>query len=420
MLKALLSNIRGNIATITAIALVPIAGAVAMAAELTMVSAERSHLQSIVDSAALAGATEMAIPSRDAVGIQAVAVAFASDSYSRSGSKTPVTFAANVNRYERTITVSAAGARQPMIGIPGIGATNLSVSATAESLQNIPLCVLQTNYQPPAKTAKFLARVGVGAVTGFDLFDQAKIRAGGCLIHSNERIVANDRAEIEASRVQAVTDATGQINPTANVGALEIADPFTALNLNPKSMAGCQPLKRITIGAGQTYVMPPGVHCEKIDVLSNGILQLQPGEHYFFGNLDFRDNASLLGDDVVMIFGPLYKFNFGGNTRVELSARESGPLAGFLIATHPTNYQSFTISSNNVRQLLGTIYIPRAELIISSTGSVAQESAWSVIVARAITMTNNPILVINSSYVNSGVPVPDGVGPTEATPRLKQ
>jgi Flp pilus assembly protein TadG len=420
MLKALLSNIRGNIATITAIALVPIAGAVAMAAELTMVSAERSHLQSIVDSAALAGATEMAIPSRDAVGIQAVAVAFASDSYSRSGSKTPITFAANVNRYERTITVSAAGARQPMIGIPGIGATNISVSATAESLQNIPLCVLQTNYQPPAKTAKFLARVGVGAVTGFDLFDQAKIRAGGCLIHSNERIVANDRAEIEASRVQAVTDATGQINPTANVGALEIADPFTALNLNPKSMAGCQPLKRITIGAGQTYVMPPGVHCEKIDVLSNGILQLQPGEHYFFGNLDFRDNASLLGDDVVMIFGPLYKFNFGGNTRVELSARETGPLAGFLIATHPTNYQSFTISSNNVRQLLGTIYIPRAELIISSTGSVAQESAWSVIVARAITMTNNPILVINSSYVNSGVPVPDGVGPTEATPRLKQ
>ncbi len=420
MLKALLSNIRGNIATITAIALVPIAGAVAMAAELTMVSAERSHLQSIVDSAALAGATEMAIPSRDAVGIQAVAVAFASDSYSRSGSKTPVTFAANVNRYERTITVSAAGARQPMIGVPGIGSTNISVSATAESLQDIPLCVLQTNYQPPAKTAKFLARVGVGAVTGFDLFDQAKIRAGGCLIHSNERIAANDRAEIEASRVQAVTDAKGQINPTANVGALEIGDPFTALNLNPKSMAGCQLLKRITIGAGQTYVMPPGVHCEKIDVLSNGILQLQPGEHYFFGDLDFRDNASLLGDDVVMIFGPLYKFNFGGNTRVELSARETGPLAGFLIATHPTNYQSFTISSNNVRQLLGTIYIPRAELIISSTGSVAQESAWSVIVARAITMTNNPILVINSSYVNSGVPVPDGVGPTEATPRLKQ
>ncbi len=220
--------------------------------------------------------------------------------------------------------------------------------------------------------------------------------------------------------MQAVTAATGQINPTANVGALRIEDPFTALNLNPKSMAGCQPLKRISIGAGQTYVMPPGVHCEKIDVLSNGILQLQPGEHYFFGDLDFTDNASLIGDDVVMIFGPLYKFNFGGNTRVELSARKTGPLAGFLIATHPTNYQSFTISSNNVRQLLGTIYIPRAELIISSTGSVAQESAWSVIVARAITMTNNPILVINSSYVNSGVPVPDGVGPSEAMPRLKQ
>lgn len=420
MLKSLLSNIRGNIAAVTAIAFVPIAGAAVMAVELTLASAERSQLQAIVDSAALAGATEMAIPARDAVGIQATAEAFASEAYSKTSSPTPVTFTANVNRYERIITVSAMGSRRPMIGIPGIGSTSLTASATAESLQNVPLCVLQTNYQPPVKTAKFLARVGVAAVTGFDLFDQAKIRAGGCLIHSNERIAANDRAEIEASRVQAVTAATGQINPTANVGALKIEDPFTTLNLNPKSMAGCQPLKRITIGAGQTYIMPPGVHCEKIDVLSNGVLQLQPGEHFFFGDLDFNDNASLLGDDVVLIFGPLYKFNFGGNTRVELSARKAGPLAGFLIATHPTNYQSFTISSNNVRQLLGTIYIPRAELIISSTGSVAQESAWSVIVARAITMTNNPVLVINSDYVNSGVPVPDGVGPSEATPRLKQ
>ncbi|MGA9659610.1 MAG: hypothetical protein WBQ60_10980 [Asticcacaulis sp.] len=80
----------------------------------------------------------------------------------------------------------------------------------------------------------------------------------------------------------------------------------------------------------------------------------------------------------------------------------------------------FTIASGNVSQLLGTIYIPEANLVIDTPGQVAQDSAWSVIVAKRLTLRKNPVLVINNNYVGSGVPVPEGVGPMKAAPRLTQ
>jgi len=73
---------------------------------------------------------------------------------------------------------------------------------------------------------------------------------------------------------------------------------------------------------------------------------------------------------------------------------------------------SFTISSSAARQLLGTIYIPSATLAVSGANNqVADESAWTVIVAKAITLAGSPNLVINANYAGSTVPVPGGVGP---------
>ena len=71
-----------------------------------------------------------------------------------------------------------------------------------------------------------------------------------------------------------------------------------------------------------------------------------------------------------------------------------------------------------MRELLGTIYIPEAELVVSSRGNVAEDSDWSVIVARTLTVKDSTNLVINTNYANSNVPVPDGVGPGDGMPRL--
>ena len=56
--------------------------------------------------------------------------------------------------------------------------------------------------------------------------------------------------------------------------------------------------------------------------------------------------------------------------------------------------------------------------MIRTTGNVAQDSAWSVIVASTLTLRENPVLVINTGYAGSGVPVPAGVGPSASPLRL--
>jgi hypothetical protein len=80
------------------------------------------------------------------------------------------------------------------------------------------------------------------------------------------------------------------------------------------------------------------------------------------------------------------------------------------------------ISSSSVDKLLGTIYVPEATLVINAAGSVAEDSKWSVVVAKEIKLDKNARLVINTDYAGSGVPVPMGVGNSGGGvgPRLKQ
>jgi hypothetical protein len=40
--------------------------------------------------------------------------------------------------------------------------------------------------------------------------------------------------------------------------------------------------------------------------------------------------------------------------------------------------------SNNVKRLLGVVYIPETTLIIEGTDQIAEESAWTVIVAEKV------------------------------------
>ena len=396
---------RGNLAVIAALAMVPIALVATSAVELALISKERSNLQSAVDAGALAGAIELSRASRGNDGISATAKAASSQALGVEADD--ASFDVLIDRSKAIVRVNGHIDRKAAMGIGNIGDADLYASATAESLQTIPLCILQTTRRSATRRKP----------SGFKVNDTATINAKGCLVHANESIVVGPSGRIEATRVQAVGTASGTIMPMGNVGALPIKDPFKGMNLNPPRSCGSNPIPQI-VERGVTLVLEPGLHCQAFKVRGTATLKLSPGEHYFFGDLDMRGESSLVGEDVVLIFGGTERFDFGERSHVRLSARRTGRFAGFLMATHQDNTRDFQISSKNVKELLGTIYVPNAELVISAAGSVAEESAWSVIVARAITLKNNPKLVINTSYLSSGVPVPEGVGPNTGAPRL--
>ena len=71
------------------------------------------------------------------------------------------------------------------------------------------------------------------------------------------------------------------------------------------------------------------------------------------------------------------------------------------------------------RKLLGTIYLPNSELEITGAGDVAQESAYTIIIADKIHVRESR-LVVNANYAATDVPVPAGLGPNSGQITLEQ
>ena len=166
-------------------------------------------------------------------------------------------------------------------------------------------------------------------------------------------------------------------------------------------------------------VLLPGVHCGSIVVRSNATLTLLPGDHFFInGTLQMKQNSTITGDDVALVFDRDSEFQFQDSSQIRLRGRRTGPFAGFVVATTRDNRETFEVSSDSARELLGTVYIPGAKFLVTGTRPVADQSAWTVIVAKSIQMRGSPNLVINANYAGSSVPVPSGVGPSGGSVRL--
>jgi hypothetical protein len=393
-------NRRGNVSMITGLCAFPILAAAFGVIEIGGMTAEKARLQSAVDAGALAGAGRLAVATHDGgQGAQNAALTVAEQAAAAAGIRSAIQYQVSVDK--SSITLAATASHKAMIGFMGFGDQALSVSATAENVGVVPLCVLQT---------------GNG---GISLKNQARIRATGCAVHANKNITVDSGAMIQADATQAVGTVSGPVSPAGRSGAMRIDDPFADLVLTPPT-ACVGKAKEIKQQKGTTVALPAGVHCEEFSIEKGATLILAPGEHYFMDNLKAQEDAVIQGDDVVLILGATKSITFADKAGVRLSARKTGVFSGFLIITTRDNTEKFTIASDNVSKLLGTIYIPNAQLIVETAGDVAQDSAWSIIVASSLQLKQNPNLVINTGYAGSGVPVPDGVGPKRSAPKLIQ
>ncbi len=104
-------------------------------------------------------------------------------------------------------------------------------------------------------------------------------------------------------------------------------------------------------------------------------------------------------------------FEFNEKTSIELSATEKGPLAGILIfeSRSVKDGRKHQIYSNNARILIGTFYLPKSTLAVSTKAPVASESAYTAIIAYAVELLENPTLILNANYDDTGVPAPTGL-----------
>jgi hypothetical protein len=357
--------------------------------ELISVTADNAKLQNAADAAALAGAEQLRIAQ---MGVKERVEAMVRANLQE---KQLAYVQTNVDLLDDGEVKVTLDGRRPSFfaNLLPPGGWRMFATSTAASLNKAPLCVLAH---------------GDSVNKAIELKDTAKIDARTCMVHSNGELTAKGMSWVQAAMVTTVKEATGRITPTPSVGAAPVPDPFLGLNLKHGL---CTDLGLdILILAHRT--LPAGVHCGIYRVASGGELVLEKGEHYFSGaRLEVGESGVVSGDDVVLVLDKGAKIKFKDQARVRLKGRRSGPLAGFVMISARDNTKDLDIWSDNVDELLGVVYAPNAKIQVDGKAEVAEDSEWTVLVAKSIEVKGSASVKLNTDYTSSLVPVPEGVGP---------
>jgi hypothetical protein len=198
----------------------------------------------------------------------------------------------------------------------------------------------------------------------------------------------------------------------------------------PPNVGGCD-FDGLKIDMSQTIA--PGHYCGGLSIKDGAEVTAEPGVYIISGGpLEVKNSASLKGDGVGFYFDDdAATLDFKNHAVVELSGPTSGPLAGLLFFENPhaKEGRDFKITSDEVRKLIGTVYLPRGTFkadakldetvksLLDPLRVIGEQSTYTIIVANRIEL-DGVNLVINANYAASDVPVPSGLGPKSNKVRL--
>jgi len=386
-------------------------GAAALAVDVTMWARQRGHIQGAADAAALAAAKELSLASGNNDRVVAVAKTVVAANLRNSEAGTVTVTATLVNNNTAVRVVVA----QPSILVLGRSIRTdppiIQASATARSAGK-RLCVIGLD---PNADDTILGK------------DSSTLTANGCAIQSmsrnSEGLSAEGSAKMAATSICTAGGSTGgsRFQPQPSPCS-PLVDPL-ATSARP-SAGPVRSDKKLDVKTNTTLL--PGTYVGGIDIGNTVRVTLAPGEYTIkSGELKVHGDAIMEGEGVGFHFtGTQPTFKFHGKATVNLSAPKTGVMAGFLVYEDPNVATSsrYEITSPNVSKLLGTIYLPKGELFIDTpTGkAIAEQSAFTVIVARRVQTAGFSNVVINSKYEMTDVPVPANTGVIGGTSRITQ
>jgi Flp pilus assembly protein TadG len=400
---ALLAQEAGSVVLVFALATPLIVGGAAMATDAALILQQRTRLQSVADSAALAGAKELHLYDtkvntlKDAVAARALALLreqkFADPS-------PPISVAIDTKKSTVSVTVEVSP-HTFLLGRFGYGET-LAATAVAGAFGSAKLCVLALH--------------GSGEAIG--VTRNAQIDAAACAVQSNstdpDSIAATLLGTVKAKAICSSGGVSGSnlaFDPEPQTDCPAIEDPLSSRGA--PALGGCDfTNKKVMLGL---HTISPGRYCGGLTLLPGALVAAAPGDYIFTGGpLTLGLASSLTGDGVSFRFADNQStFTFGLGSIVRLSAPRQGPMAGFLFYQDRTSGPpgEFLVASDLVTELIGTVYLPNGVFKANVVGLIAADSAYTVIVADSLDI-QGARLVINSDYGATDVPVPAGVGPT--------
>ncbi|SFV09749.1 Putative Flp pilus-assembly TadE/G-like [Methylobacterium sp. 174MFSha1.1] len=440
---------RGTVLVAFAVALPVLVASVGAGVEYSRLLYRKAQLQSAADAGVLAGANMLKLANADDA-----AVASVTRQTIQAQARTPAdrrsTITAEVgDRRSAVSTVIEETVPSLMGKLLSLPSTTLIVSAKAQLVGSVRLCLLALD--PSAKGA-------------FDMEKNAKVTADGCSLYSNSTSPSGMMGKNSATaRAMSICSAGGfdgskaLFTPAPVTDCTPIGDPLKSRPL-PNPDVDCVILgswvnpsaKKPPPGPANlvtgVVTLDPGTYCGGLRITENAIVTLRPGTYVMKdGPLIVDKKATMSGEGVGFFFtGDKGGLLFDKNTTISLTAPTSGLMAGLLMAEQRTvsdpvpvpidtwvtpppppppgpapPMRQYRIISDNARTMLGTIYLPAGRLIVDSNRPVADQSAYTVIVARQINLYEGPNLTLNANYGATPVPVPDGVGPKSGTAALR-
>lgn len=397
------ADTRASIAVKFALTLPLLFGVTGGTIDYAMLVRQKAMLQSAADAAAKSAALEFTLIDTTKHDISAVTQAsvlamLKADAREASG---PIQVVGRADTNPMRVSVVATQAFRGPFGVLGGSSGEIVVKSVAQVLGKPNICVL--TLDPDAD----------GAI---ELLSNAQLTGQNCAVYSNSTASTGIRAKQTALLSATLIcsgggkdGVKGNFNPEPITDCPKFDDPLAGRAAPVVGACTATNLRLVS----QSQTLQPGVYCGGLSIAGNSVVTFAPGEYVIKdGPLLVNDTASIAGEDVgFYLTGSNARFEFATDTTISLAAPKSGVMAGLLFQESPSQSTSVThlIYSDNARKLLGTIYLPRGNLRIDAKKPVADQSAYTAIVARTLRLYSGPNLVLNTNYTQTPVPVPEGI-----------
>lgn len=411
LLERFAGDDRGTFATTLGVMMSALVVAIAFGVNIAGVTFARSNLQEIVDGAVVAAAKEAQLSNFSVTVATGVARESINSNLTSRMHDPEVQVSLKNNgpsassQFGNTEVLVAATVHvaHPIWSFNGNTVT-VSATARAKLTSSGKLCVIVLEDKGSA---------------ALGLETSAQLSAPDCAVYSNsvssDGLKTANHASLTSDFICTAGGFKGSLSSFSTPPLTDCpATPDPLAGRTPPSADGCLSSNTAVYIDHGDVTLDPGTYCNGMTIQGTATVKLKPGNYIFKnGPLAVEGSATFQGEYVGLYFvGSNATASFGPNTTIDIGAPKDGPLAGILIFQDrgASEATQFAFRSNNARNLLGTIYLPKAELLIDSSGPLADKSEYTAIVTRKMVLKSGPNLVLNTNYGATDVPVPAGIG----------
>ena len=379
----------GNYAVILTIAMIPIMSGVAGIVDFVSTSNDASVLQSSLDTAALAIATQydsgMTKPQLQALGAEFfdanMADANIEDAASDELEYFEVSAAADGNSH--VIGVSSSITHKGMMG--GTDFWRAKRASYVRVRPGEPACLLSLDRQ---------------ASSAVKIQGSTQVKMDGCVIaansHATDAVSRGGSAKLDAECVSTVGRTVGLSSLTKLACGNPLENQYASLDplagVTPPAYTACK-----SMPGGKTKSLTPGTFCNKT---WSGDITLSPGVYILRGGqIKLGGNGRLVGHGVTIFLMEGATFDSNANEVIDLSPPTSAtdPYAGITIYQEKANTAQLTINGGSGSLVTGFVYAPGAHVFYAGNSTMSGSGDCIRVVGNTVEMTGNSAIKANCS-----------------------